>query len=197
MIAATIHIVDDDARELNALAWFLSSLHHTVQKHSSARKFLKAFQDIKPAVLFFDVHMPDMGGIELLEIMKSEECKASIIMLTGYGQVSTAMQAVKLGAFDFLEKPVDLAVLTETLDNARVASEWRFQQAAHMEEREGVLSALTARERQIFDHLVVGQTNKMIAHELGIAERTVEVHRANVLRKTESSTLAALIKLAS
>ena len=142
MIATTIHIVDDDARELNALAWFLSSLHHAVQKHSSARKFLKAFQDIKPAVLFFNVHMPDIGGIELLEIMKAEECKASIIMLTGYGQVSTAMQAVKLGAFDFLEKPVDLSVLTETLDNARVASEWRFQQAAHMEERHaGLLRA--------------------------------------------------------
>ncbi|MEX0299268.1 MAG: response regulator transcription factor [Kordiimonas sp.] len=196
MTVKSVHIVDDDKQHRSSLSWFLrTSDDYSVRDYGSAREFLRKYKDTKPAVLLFDVHMPDIDGIELLEIMQRENVLASVVMLTGYGTVSTAMKAVKLGAHDFLEKPFTERSIHVTLDEALSVSKRRFFAAQIEAEREGALSALTKRERHVFDRLVLGETNKMVARKLHITERTVETHRANLISKLGINTLAGLIEL--
>lgn len=195
MSGKSVHIVDDDNQHRASLSWFLRSADYVVSDYGSAREFLRKYRDVRPAVLLFDVQMPDIDGIELLEIMQRENTLASVVMLTGFGNVSTAMKAVKLGAHDFLEKPFAERSVHAALDDALSASKRRFVAAQLAEEREGALSVLTKRERHVFDRLVLGETNKMIAGKLEITERTVEVHRANLIRKLGINTLAGLIEL--
>lgn len=195
MTPKSVHIVDDDEQHRASLSWFLRTSDYTVQDYSNARDFLRKYKETEPTVLLFDVQMPDIDGIELLEIMRRENTMASVVMLTGYGKVSTAMKAVKLGAHDYLEKPFTERSIHVALDEALSASQKRFLAARQAEKRDSILSALTKRERQVFDHLVRGETNKMVARKLYITERTVEAHRANLIGKLGINTLAGLIEL--
>lgn len=185
-----VHIVDDDDAVCRGLGALLSVRGYTVESYPTAEDFLARLPASPCGCALVDLRLPGMSGLELQRELKRRGIALPIVVITGHGDVPAAVAALKTGAVDFLEKPFDsdavLASIEEALGNRPPA-----EQAATAR-----LAGLTPREREVMDLVVAGQTNKAIAHRLGIAVRTVEIHRARVMEKTGTRNLSELIRLA-
>lgn len=192
----TVFVVDDDEAVRDSLAAVLGVEDFTVETFDSGEAFLTAFDAERPGCLLVDVRMPGMSGLELHEALAARGARIPVIMITGQGDVPTAVRAMKAGVAEFIEKPVDtdqmVAMVRHLLAEQREAAEAESA-AAGVAER---VDRLTPRERDVLKHLVAGAPNKVIAYELGISPRTVEVHRARVMEKMQARHLSELIRMA-
>jgi len=190
-----VHIVDDDEAVRQSLAFLLSTAGIPVRVYESATSFLAALPTLQPGCLVTDVRMPDMTGIELLQQLRYRDIKLPVIVITGHGDIPLAVEAMKSGAIDFIEKPF----AEESILRAVRAAEDRAKKLGRRSEEETQvavrLAALSERERQVLEGLVAGHANKTIAYELGISPRTVEVYRANVMTKMQAKSLSELIRM--
>ena len=191
----TVFVVDDDPAMRQSLRWLLQSVGLAVETYPTAEAFLATVDGARPGCLVLDVRMPGMSGLHLQEELKNRGIMLPIIVITGYAEVPTAVRALKAGAIDFIEKPFSDQLLVESVrhaigldQRARVTETERTEIAAR-------LALLSAREREVMERVTDGKPNKVIAAELGIGEKTVEVHRANVMRKLSVNSVAALIRL--
>jgi two-component system, LuxR family, response regulator FixJ len=189
-----VHIVDDDEAVRQSLAFLLGSAGLTVRLYDSATAFLAGLSGVKSGCLVTDVRMPDMTGIELLQQLRSRACNLPAIVITGHGDVPLAVEAMKAGAFDFIEKPFDEEAILHAVRAALergIGGEGREDPAVAAK-----LASLSERERQVLEGLIAGHPNKTIAYDLGISPRTVEVYRANLMTKMDARSLSELIRMA-
>jgi len=189
-----VHIVDDDAAVRQSLAFLLGSAGLAVRLYDSATAFLAGLPELKGGCLITDLRMPGMTGLELLHELRAKACGLPAIVVTGHGDVPLAVEAMKAGAIDFIEKPFD----QESILNAVHAA---LERTGRSDSGEGQaiaarLASLSERERQVLDGLIAGHPNKTIAHDLGISPRTVEVYRANLMTKMAARSLSELIRMA-
>jgi len=192
---ATVFIVDDDEDFRKTLGWLLEQAGHRVEGFASAHAFLDAYDPARPGCLLLDVRLRGMTGLQLLERLGGTAAPLPVIMMTGYGDFSTAVRALKGGAADILQKPMDDHDLLERIADALAADE---RTRASRVERTLVtahLRQLTSRERAVLELIVMGKSSKEIATELGVSPRTVESHRANVLAKMEAASTAHLVRM--
>jgi two-component system, LuxR family, response regulator FixJ len=190
-----VHIVDDEEPVRKSLAFLLTVSGFAVRLHESATAFLEVAPTVRNGCLITDLRMPDMSGVELLQRMRSLPRKIPSIVITGHGDVPMAVEAMKAGALDFIEKPFEDEVIIEAIK--RAAAELDKQSPdADLSSIRTRLALLTDREREIFDGVVAGLPNKTIAYDLNISPRTVEVHRASVMAKMEARSLAELVRMA-
>jgi len=189
-----VHIVDDDEAVRQSLAFLLSSAGLAVRLYDSAAAFLAGLASIQDGCLITDVRMPGMTGLELLRQLRAKAGSLPAIVITGHGDVPLAVEAMKAGAIDFIEKPFNeeaiLNAVRRALDRGADAGNGNAAAVA------AKLSLLSERERQVLEGLVAGHPNKTIAHDLGISPRTVEVYRANLMTKMEARSLSELIRMA-
>jgi two-component system response regulator FixJ len=191
-----VHVVDDDAAMRESLTFLLGTAGLEARPFDLATKFLEALPGLRVACLITDIRMPEIDGIELMRRLRAGGHNFPVIVMTGHGDVPLAVEAMKLGAFDFLEKPFDDEVLIERI---RSALEQRAALAtADLQAKEiaGRVARLTERERQVLNRLVAGQSNKIIGQDLEISPRTVEIYRANVMSKMKASSVSELVRLA-
>jgi two-component system response regulator FixJ len=191
-----VQIIDDDDALRDSLTFLLSSVGIEAKSYDSAAAFLNDPQRAACGCIVTDVRMPGMTGIDLLRKLKSEGVSVPIIVMTGHGDVPLAVEAMKLGAFDFVEKPFDDDALLTSVRAALGVQEKHAREESQRQEIESRLTQLSTRERQVLDGLVAGQANKMIAFELGISPRTVEIYRANVMTKMQANSLSELVRMA-
>jgi FixJ family two-component response regulator len=194
--AAMIFIVDDDASVRKSLTRVMTSAGYAVETFASARDFLTREPFVGPCCLILDVRMPGLTGLELQEALAGKGHRMPIVFITGHGDISMSVKAMKGGASDFLTKPFDVENLLEaiqralTLDVKVLGEEGRTKEVLERVER------LTPREMEVFALVVTGLLNKQIAAALGIGEKTVKVHRARVMEKMEAASVADLVRLA-
>jgi two-component system response regulator FixJ len=192
---SVVYVIDDDRPVLDSLAFLLSAAGYRVQTFQSALTFLELPLE-SPACLVTDVRMPEMDGLELLRRLGQRAERPPVIVMTGHGDIPLAVEAMRNGAFDFLEKPFDDEVLLHSLELALTASATRQPAGGQDPALHHRIERLTARELETLRLLVRGKPNKIIAFELGISPRTVEVHRANLMSKMEASSLSQLVRMA-
>jgi FixJ family two-component response regulator len=195
--AGTLFIVDDDAQVRRSLSRLLRACGYLTRTFASAPDFLAEHDPAVPGCLILDLAMPGMGGLELQEALATSSYRRPIIFLTGRGDISKSVHAMKSGAVNFLTKPVDIPDLTAAVEEALEID--AAERAAWLE-RHGAaerFATLTPRERQVLRHVVSGKINKQIAADLGTAEKTIKVHRSRVMRKMHAGSLVELVKLAS
>jgi two-component system, LuxR family, response regulator FixJ len=191
-----VFVVDDDPATRDSLRWLLQSVGLPVQTLATAEEFLSAYEAGQPGCLVLDVRMPGMSGLNLQETLVARDITLPVIIITGYAEVPTAVRALKTGAIDFIEKPFNDDVL---LDRVRQAIEVDRQARAARDQRtlaEKRFAQLTPREREVMQLVVAGKANKVIAGELGLSPKTVEVHRASVMSKMDADSVAELVRLA-
>jgi two-component system response regulator FixJ len=193
---AIVHVVDDDIAVRQSLAFLLSSADLSVRVYESAVSFLNALPKDPRGCLVTDIRMPGMDGLQLQRRLNELGVRLPVVMITGHGDVPLAVEAIKAGAVDFIEKPFDDEVLLRAIDAAlKVGAQdlQRDSQAAGIRAR---VASLSERERQVLDGLVAGKPNKIIAYDLGISPRTVEIYRANVMAKMQAGSLSELVRMA-
>lgn len=197
MTDATVFVVDDDQAVRDSLQQLLQAVGLRVQTYASARDFLLAYRPDTPGCLVLDIRMPGMGGLDLQAQLIEQGVQLPIIFLTGHGDVPAAVRALKAGAMDFLQKPVNSQSLLDLVQQAiRRDGEARVQ-SAEKSEMVRRLETLTPREREVLDRMVAGKANKVIAVELAISERTVEFHRGKIMKKMCARSLAELVNMVS
>ncbi len=190
----TVFIIDDEQEVRDSMKWLLQSGGFKAEVYPDALSFLEEYADEK-GCLILDVRMPKMTGLELQAILLERKIKLPIIFITGHGDIDMAVRAMKLGAVDFLTKPVNHQLLLETVNKTihRYYEESQDDQA-----KEKILAQyqqLTPREKEIFLYIIYGKLNKVIAYELSISVNTVEIHRGNIMRKMNAKTLAELVRM--
>jgi two-component system CheB/CheR fusion protein len=193
---ATIFVVDDDSAVREALRELLQEDGRTVETYASSEAFLDVYRPGRAGCLLVDARMPGMGGLELLQRLKSDGTRLAAIMITGQGDVPMAVEAMRAGAADFIEKPVRRDELFASIERALEHTRDSAKLSVRQEVAATRLDGLTARQRQIMKLVLAGHPSKNIAADLGISQRTVENHRAAVMKKTGSHSLSALIRLA-
>jgi len=196
MASPTIHVIDDDQDVRKAMAFLLGSAGHAVRVHESATAFLAMLGTLQPGCIVSDVRMPGIDGLELQRQLKAAEVDLPVIIMTGHADVPLAVEAMKAGAVDFIEKPFGDEVMLGAIERALTAwSKTRdaAEDAAVIHTR---AAGLSERERQILGGILAGHPNKTIAYDLGISPRTVEVHRANVMTKMAARSLSELVRMA-
>ncbi|NQU59067.1 MAG: response regulator transcription factor [Rhodospirillales bacterium] len=191
-----VYIVDDDGAVRKVLRWLIESVNLPVEEYETADEFLAAFECDVVGCLLLDVRMPGMSGLELQRGIARNCNDFPIIILTGHADVAMAIEAMKNGAFDFVEKPFNNQVLLDLVQKAIGESARSAGKRAEDNKREQTLSTLTSRERQVMDLIVAGETNKSVAQNLSISQKTVEAHRAKVMKKLSVQTLADLVRIA-
>lgn len=197
MSEATVFIVDDEADIRDDLSWLVQTVGLTAQTYASAQNFLEGYIPGAQGCLLLDLRMPGMGGLELQKELEDRKIDLPIIFLSGHGDVSVAVHAMKAGAVDFIEKPFSHQILLEKVQSALLVSAENHASSRTKSEGPSCLKVLTEREREVLDKLVSGKINKVIARELDISIKTVEFHRSNVMKKMEAYSLADLIEKAS
>lgn len=193
---ATLYVIDDDQALRDSLGLLLGAHGFEVQVFSSAAEFLSCVSpQNNSGCALIDIHMPGMSGVELLDILAKRGSQFACIMMTGLGDVPLAVKAMKAGAFDFIEKPFNDDALVETIHHA-------IEQSRKDKSKRGadplateLLNLLTPREKEVLRQLTLGHANKIIAHELGISPRTVEVHRARLMSKLKAHNVADIVRL--
>lgn len=195
MSASLAHLVDDDDAIRDALAWLLRSRGIASRGWPSAEALLADYEGDMRGCLIIDVRMPGMGGPELFERLLDRGCRMPAIFLTGHGDVPLAVQAIKKGAFDFIEKPCNDNELVDRVVAAMQLDEEQRRLHASADHRAARLEALSGREREVMELILAGKYNKVIADELGIAMRTVEVHRARIFEKMGVKSAVELAQL--
>lgn len=190
-----VHIVDDEEAVRNSLAFLLSTNGFAVRTHASATAFLEIAPSIKNGCLVTDLRMPDIDGVELLRRLNAAGALLPAILVTGHGDVQMAVEAMKNGALDFIEKPFSDDMLIASIHRAvdKAASQLSAE-ALEATTRER-LASLSERELQVLHGVVLGQANKAIAFDLGISPRTVEVYRAGLMAKMQAKSLAELVRM--
>jgi RNA polymerase sigma factor (sigma-70 family) len=192
----TVYIVDDDEAVRNCIRRLVESVHLDVETFRSAEEFLKAYDPARRGCLVVDVRMPGMSGLELQRRVAEREYSIPVIMLSGYGDVSVAVRAMKAGAVSFIEKPFNDHVLLDTIREAIDKDAQDREQQARAAELRARIDRLTPREREVLDLLVAGNVSKAVAAKLRLSEKTVEVHRAHVMKKLQAKTIADLVRFA-
>jgi two-component system, LuxR family, response regulator FixJ len=197
-MAATVcvYIVDDDEHVRHSIGFMLGTANWSSRAFAGGGAFLAALPRLDPGCILLDMRMPDIDGMDVLATLERERIRWPAVVMTGHGETAMAVQAMKLGAIDFLEKPFDEALMLSCLERAAVLLKTRAAQAeqeARVKERVG---RLTSREREVLEGLIGGLPNKLIAHRLGISLRTVEMHRSNMMRKLDAASLAEALQLA-
>ena len=192
---ATIFVVDDDLAVRDALKLLLRSVGQAVETYGSAQEFLDAYSEDRPGCLVLDIRMPGMSGLELQQKLNEKHSILPIIFITGHGDVPMAVEAMQAGAVDFIQKPFRDQDL---IDRINQALEKDNNNRAALGERNDIrkrLETLTPREREVLDLVVHGKANKVIAGDLKLSQRTVEIHRARVMEKMQASSLAHLVRM--
>ncbi len=192
----TVYIVDDEERVRKSLCFLLKSDGLRSESFATAQAFVDSLDRIGSGCLLLDVCMPDMSGLELQQVLRENKLEIPVIIITGHGDVPTAVQAMKYGATDFVEKPFEGEELLERIHQCLSGEAMRRQSFESRKQAAETLSRLTRRERQIMEGLVAGKRNKQIAEELFISFRTVELHRANVMKKLEADSLSDVVRIA-
>ncbi len=190
-----VHIVDDEEAVRNSLAFLLQTSGFAVRVHESATEFLKLAPTIANGCLITDLRMPDMDGVELLRRLREGGAMLPAIVITGHGDVQMAVEAMKSGALDFIEKPFSDEVMLSSITRAVNRAAEQHQLSAVAEQVRQRLDTLSERERQVLGGVVAGQANKTIAFDLGISPRTVEVYRAGLMAKMQARSLAELVRM--
>jgi len=190
---STVFVVDDDPKICEALQWLLESVNLKVKTFGSAIDFLKQYNSSQQGCLIIDVRMPGMSGLELLDQLKLQKNHIPVIVITGHGDIPMAVRAMKAGAMDFISKPFNDQHLLDQIQKA--LNQKMPSSVPILDERiRKRFASLTPREHEVMLLVVAGKLNKQIAHELGLALSTVELHRSRVMQKMETKTLADLIK---
>jgi FixJ family two-component response regulator len=193
----TVHIVEDDESQRRALARFVEASGYHVKTYESAEGFLAAPAGETPACVILDLRLPGPSGLDLQQMLAERPEPLPVVFLSGYGAVPDSVRAMKSGAVDFLTKPVDGDVLLSAIGHALA----RDTENRSTRSRRSVLleryERLTSREREVFAHLISGQLNKQVGYDLGITERTVKLHRHQVLEKMEADSIAELVRIAA
>jgi two-component system response regulator FixJ len=193
---AIVHVIDDDEAIRQSLAFLLQAAKLEVKTYSSAMAFLDALPDTTASCVITDVRMPGMSGVDLLRRLKELKIGVPVIVITGHGDVALAVEAMKVGAVDFLEKPFDDDVLLASVQSALKRQDGETRRHTERLEIEGRLAGLSNRERDVLGGLVAGRANKQIAFDLGISPRTVEIYRANLMNKMKAGSLSDLVRMA-
>ena len=193
---AIVHVIDDDEAIRQSLAFLLQAAKLEVKTYSSAMAFLDALPDATASCVITDVRMPGMSGVDLLRRLKELKIGVPVIVITGHGDVALAVEAMKVGAVDFLEKPFDDDVLLASVQSALKRQDGETKRYTERLEIEGRLAGLSNRERDVLGGLVAGRANKQIAFDLGISPRTVEIYRANLMNKMKAGSLSDLVRMA-
>lgn len=192
-----VYLVDDDAAVRDAIGLLLLSHGYTVRVFESGEQFLATIQPQSEGVVVLDVRMPGLSGLDVFDRLREMDSELIVLFLSGHGDIPMAVQAVKNGAMDFLEKPCSDQQLREKIDDALGVAAGRGQSRGHHSEADKRLATLSTREREVMDRVLAGKLNKQIADELAIAVRTVEVHRANVFAKMGVRSALDLAQLLS
>ena len=194
--SAVVHVVEDDESSRTASVRLLKSVGYTVRAHASAAEFL-AEPSADPGCIVLDLRLPGASGFELQERVVTSENPLPIVFLTAHGDVAKTVRAMKAGAVDFLTKPVEAQALLDAVASAMARDAENRRVRARRHEARARFERLTAREREVFSHLISGQLNKQIGFDLGITERTIKIHRHQVLMKMRADSIADLVRLAS
>jgi two-component system response regulator FixJ len=193
--SAIVHLVDDDEEVRRALAFLLGTAGLAVKVYESADSLAAKLPSLAGGCIVSDVRMPGMSGLQLLQLLNEKQLDVPVIIMTGHADVALAVEAMKAGAVDFLEKPFDDEALLAAIDAALNRRKNPQGNDAGIAEIRARLATLSEREKQVLDGLLTGHPNKTIAYDLGISPRTVEVHRANVMRKMAVSSLSELVRM--
>ena len=194
--ASTVYIVDDDEAVRDSLRWLLEANTYRVKSFASAEAFLAEYREDNPGILIVDVRMPGMSGLQLQEELLARNSHMPVVFITGHGDVPMAVNTMKKGAVDFLEKPFNETDLRDIVARMFVIANETLQKQQTKREHDAMLGRLTAREQQVLERIVAGRLNKQIADDLGISIKTVEAHRANIMEKLQVTTVADLMKVA-
>ena len=194
--ARAVHIIDDDQAIRESLAFLLRTHQLEVRSFDSAKTFLDALPDASLGCVITDIRMPGMSGIDLLRRLKELKIGVPVIVITGHGDVSLAVEAMKIGAADFFEKPFNDDQLVASVRAALQQRQDQTKRGAERTEIEHRISKLSAREKDVLAGLIEGRANKQIAFDLGISPRTVEIYRANLMNKMQADSLSDLVRMA-
>ncbi|KCZ51016.1 hypothetical protein HY29_06600 [Hyphomonas beringensis] len=192
----TVHLVDDDEAIRHSASFMLRHAGYTVKTYKDGVTFLDEVTPEDSGCVLLDVRMPVMDGLAVQKAMASKGIAMPVVVLTGHGDVSVAVEAMKGGAIDFLEKPYEKSALLTAIENGLAAVKNRDSHDRRQQEAAALIAQLTPREKEVLERLVAGLTNKMIAEELDISHRTVEIHRANLMEKLEADSLSAALRIA-
>ena len=192
----TVHVIDDDEAARQSLAFLLGTAKIGVKTYESAVAFLKVAADVRSGCIITDVRMPEITGIELLRRLKELKVGVPVIVVTGHGDIALAVEAMKVGAADFLEKPFDDEAMLAAVRSALDRQQSQGKRQAERSEIDSRLASLSSRERDVLQGLVSGLANKQIAFNLGISPRTVEIYRANLMTKMQAGSLSDLVRMA-
>lgn len=194
-LVQTIFIIDDDADVRDSLTELLGSVGLKVQTYCSANEFLNSFDSCQSGCVLVDVRMPGMSGIELQRDLNKLGVMLPVIIMTGHGDVTMAIQAMKDGAFEFLQKPFRDQELLDAISNALEKEKITREKRSHNEEIQRRIDSLTVRERQVIDRVLEGKSNKIIARELEVSDRTIEIHRSHAMQKLEATSIAEMVRI--
>jgi RNA polymerase sigma factor (sigma-70 family) len=191
-----VYVVDDDPSVGKALERLMRSAGHDVRTFTSALDFIRCRNLEAPACLILDVSMPDLNGLELQEYLADQGSSLPIVFITGHGTVPMSVKAMKAGAVDFLQKPFSDTDLLNAISHAIETDRRAKKKRERLKQLSERMETLTAREREVFQFVVTGMPNKQVASQLGIAEKTVKVHRARIMAKMGAQSLADLVRFA-
>lgn len=195
MTDATVHVIDDDAAMRESLSFLLQAADMTVVTYESALHFLEAHSGPVSGCIVTDVRMPDMTGLQLVRLLKGRGSRTPVIVITGHGDVPLAVEAMREGVVDFLEKPFEEETLLSSIHRALNGAMADISRDAERLRVKAAFESLSQRETEVLEGIVAGKMNKIIAFDLGISPRTVEVYRANVMTKTGAGSLSELVRM--
>jgi len=191
-----VHLVDDDEAIRRSASFMLKTSGYQVQAYASGVELLRQAKELAPGCILLDVRMPEMDGLQVQQELKERGVSFPVIVMTGHGDVTVAVQAMKSGAVDFIEKPFEKAALLSAIEEGFSRIEQVGRSRVRAEEAQVRLQALTPRERDVLEGLVRGHPNKTIAYDLDISPRTVEIHRANLMGKLNVASLSEALRIA-
>lgn len=193
---ATVFVVDDEVEVRESLRWLIESIDLNVETFASAEEFLTAYKPDRPGCAVIDMRMPEVSGLELQKKLKAKGCALPLIFITGFGSVPIAVEALKMGAVDFMEKPFSDQALLDKIHHALETDRQARLKKSRNENVSARVKDLTSREKEVMDLVVQGKATKRIAVQLGISPKTVEAHRARVMQKMEADSIADLVRSA-
>ena len=196
MATSLVHVIDDDDALRDSLSFLLGTARLDVKTYESAEAFLSALPGVNSGCIITDVRMPNMSGVDLLRKLNELQIALPVIVITGHGDVQLAVEAMKIGAADFIEKPFDDEILLNAVRAALARWEDKCKEVSERSSYVEKLETLSSRERDVLEGLIAGKANKVIAFDLGISPRTVEIYRANVMTKTGANSLPELVRMA-
>lgn len=196
LLNGNVYVVDDDREVRRSLSFMLATAELNSRPFASGIDFLEALDDLKPGCVLLDIRMPEVDGFHVMAELARKRVEWPVVVMTGHGEVSVAVRAMKLGAVDFIEKPFEEAILLSSLERAFTLLKDRGETAERKQMAENKVNSLTTREREVLQGLMAGLPNKLLARHLGISLRTVEMHRANMMDRLGVGSLAEALTLA-